>query len=54
MINDEQQNSITVDYGTEVSYEVSREGYISTSGSVTAKSDQTVEVSLEAVVLTQF
>ena len=54
MINDEQKSSITVDYGTEVSYEVSREGYIPTSGSVTAKSDQTVEVSLEAVVLTQF
>lgn len=54
MINGEQQNSITVDYGTEVSYEVSREGYISKSGSVTATSDQTVDVSLEAVVLTQF
>lgn len=54
MIDGEQKNSVTVDYGTEVSYEVSREGYISTSGSVTATSDQTVDVSLEAVVLTQF
>lgn len=54
MIGGEQKNSTTVDYGTEVSYEVSKEGYISKSGSVNATSDQTVEVSLEAVVLTQY
>lgn len=53
-INGSEQKSIEVLKGSQVSYEVSKEGYISKSGSVTATSDQTVEVSLEAVVLTQY
>lgn len=53
-INGSEQKSIEVVKGSQVSYEVSKEGYISKSGSVTATSDQTVEVSLEAVVLTQY
>lgn len=53
-INGSEQKSIEVVKGSQVSYEVSKEGYISKSGSVTAKSDQTVEVSLDAVVLTQY
>lgn len=53
-INGSEKKSIEVVKGSQVSYEVSKEGYISKSGSVTATSDQTVEVSLEAVVLTQY
>lgn len=53
-INGSEQKSIEVVKGSQVSYEVSKEGYISKSGSVTATSNQTVEVSLEAVVLTQY
>ena len=53
-INGSEQKSIEVVKGSQVSYEVSKEGYISKSGSVTATSDQTVNVSLDAVVLTQY
>lgn len=53
-INGSEQKSIEVVKGSQVSYEVSKEGYISKSGSVTATSDQTVEVILDAVVLTEY
>lgn len=53
-INGSEQKSIEVVKGSRVSYEVSKEGYISKSGSVTATSDQSVEVILDAVVLTQY
>lgn len=53
-INGSEQKSIEVVKGNRVSYEVSKEGYISKSGSVTATSDQTVAVILDAVVLTEY
>lgn len=53
-INGSEQKSIEVVKGSQVSYEVSKEGYISKSGSVTATSDQTVAVILDAVVLTEY
>lgn len=53
-INGSEQKSIEVVKGSQVSCEVSKEGYISKSGSITATSDQTVEVILDAVVLTEY
>ena len=40
------QKSVTVDYGTEVSYEVSKTGYVSKSGKIIADKTQTVPVEL--------
>lgn len=48
-LNGVEQSSIEVDKGTEVSYEVSKEGYTAKSASVTAETTQTIEVVLEAV-----
>lgn len=52
MLNEEQQSSVTVDYGSEVSYVVSREGYKSKSDTVIADETKTVDVTLEADTVT--
>ena len=48
-LNGVAQSSIEVDKGTEVSYEVSKEGYTAKSATVTAETTQTIEVVLDAV-----
>ena len=48
-LNGVEQSSIEVDKGTEVSYEVSKEGYTAKSATVTAETTQTIEVVLDAV-----
>ena len=45
-LNGVAQKSVTVDYGTEVSYEVSKTGYVSKSGKIIADKTQTVPVEL--------
>ena len=45
-LNGVSQKSVTVDYGTEVSYEVSKTGYVSKSGKIIADKTQTVPVEL--------
>ena len=45
-LNGAVQKSVTVDYGTEVSYEVSKTGYVSKSGKIIADKTQTVPVEL--------
>ena len=45
-INGKEQKAITVDYGTEVSYEVSKTGYVAQSGKLTATETKTVSVAL--------
>ena len=45
-LNGVTQKSITVDYGTEVSYEVSKTGYVSKSGNIIADGTQTLPVEL--------
>lgn len=47
-LNGVEQSSIEVDKGTEVSYEVSKEGYTAKSATVTAETTQTIEVVLDA------
>lgn len=47
-LNGVAQSSIEVDKGTEVSYEVSKEGYTAKSATVTAETTQTIEVVLDA------
>ena len=45
-LNGVTQKSITVDYGTEVTYEVSKTGYVSKSGNIIADGTQTLPVEL--------
>ena len=45
-LNGVTQKSITVDYGTEVSYEVSKTGYVSKSGTVSAINTETITIEL--------
>lgn len=49
-LNGVAQSSIEVDKGTEVSYEVSKEGYTAKSATVTAETTQTIKVVLDAAV----
>ena len=48
-LNGVEQSSIEVDKGTEVTYEVSKEGHTAKSATVTAETTQTIEVVLDAV-----
>ena len=45
-LNGVTQKSITVDYGTQVTYEVSKTGYVSKSGNIIAEETQTLPVEL--------
>ena len=45
-LNGVTQKSITVDYGTEVTYEVSKTGYVSKSGTVSAINTETITIEL--------
>lgn len=48
-IDGEVRSSITVDENTEVSYEVSKEGYITQSGTHIVDSDETLDIILQAI-----
>ena len=45
-LNGAVRKSVTVDYGTEVSYEVSKTGYVSKSGTVSAINTETITIEL--------
>ena len=45
-INGIEQNTITVDYGTEVTYEVSKTGYVSKTATISVVNTETLSVSL--------
>lgn len=51
-LNGVAQKSVTVDYGTEVSYEVSKTGYVSKSGTETVTATKTLTVVLEVQKVT--
>ena len=51
-LNGAVQKSVTVDYGTEVSYEVSKAGYVSKSGTETVTATKTLTVVLEVQKVT--
>lgn len=49
MLNSIAQTSIEVDKGTDVTYEVSKEGYVTKTDTVVAETTQTIDVTLDAV-----
>lgn len=49
IIDGVQRNSITVDYGTTVSYSVAREGYYSQEGSIQVTENRNMDISLRAL-----
>ena len=51
-INGEVKSEVTVDYGTEISYEVSKTGYVSKSGTETVTATKTLTVVLEVQKVT--
>lgn len=51
-INDVVQSSITGEYGTEFTYEVSSEGYVTASGTLTITKTETVTIVLEKTYVT--
>ena len=51
-INGEIKSEVTVDYGTEISYEVSKTGYVSKSGTETVTATKTLTVVLEVQKVT--
>lgn len=46
-LNEVVQSSITVDYGTSVTYEVSKQGYVTKSETITATETKTIPITLE-------
>ena len=53
-IDGEERNSITVDYGTTISYSVVRDEYYTKQGNITVCEDMTLDVSLEEWVYINF